>query len=267
MANIENEYLVKRGDGEFATIASLFGGVRILKMDGFLAKGKPINIYTAQWINNQKEDYIIASATNEIFRENVDIDITFIVSDKYGASDVRQQHDAFVSYMVNGALYIKSNYVDRVMECVCLKEYNPTTIRLKRPSGKNYIIGTITLHTLNTTTVGDDGYVDDPYGSTTTINTTNVYDTAFGEYQDALNQRFNTKSDVKVSVSGRTLVITTRATQRTLNTSYDLPQDTYNANNVYDAQLGQSQSKLNNKFDNKTDINVSVSGRTLNVSN
>lgn len=228
MANIENEYLVKRGDGEFATIASLFSGVRILKMDGFLAKGKPVNIYTAQWVNSQTEDYMVTDTVvvdgveyDAVFRENVDIDVTFIVSDKYGAADVRTAHDAFIAYMTDGALLLKSNYVDRILRCVCLKEYSPTTQKLKRPSGKNYIIGTITLHSLDTLVGDGDGHIDNPYptpsggGDTPTptpsgqVSTTNVYDSTLQATQAVLNQRFNSYNNVTVSVSAKTLIITT----------------------------------------------------------
>lgn len=150
-------------------------------MDGFLAKGKPVNIYTAQWVNSQTEDYMVTDTVvvdgveyDAVFRENVDIDVTFIVSDKYGATDVRTAHDAFIAYMTDGALLLKSNYVDRILRCVCLKEYSPTTQKLKRPSGKNYIIGTITLHSLDTLAGNNDGHIDNPYptpsgGSSPTI--------------------------------------------------------------------------------------------------
>ena len=229
MANIANEYLVKRGSESFATIASKFGGVRILKIDGFTSVGKPINIYTAQWVNSQGEDYMVTSQVeisgttyDAIFRENVDLEITFIVGDKYGANDVRQQHDAFIAYMTDGALHIKSNYTDRTMRAVCLKEYKPTTIQLKRPQGRNYMMGTLTLHTLDIRDGSDDGYIGNPYVQpsggdtptptptpTTPINTTDVYDAALGATQAALNQTFNAKSNVQVRVQGTTLVITT----------------------------------------------------------
>lgn len=225
MANIANEYLVRRGSQSFSTIASLFTGVRVLKIDGFTSVGKPINIYTAQWVNEQQEDYMVTSQVtidnvtyDAVFRENVDIEITFIVSDKYGATDVRQVHDAFISYMTDGALYIKSNYADRTLRCVCLKEYSPTTQKLKRATGGNYILGTITLHSLDTRAGDGDGYISNPYVEPSggdepsptpvvQVLTTNVYDTAIGATQATLNQQF--KSKANVSVSGTTLVITT----------------------------------------------------------
>lgn len=228
MADIANEYLVKRGSEEFATISSKFVGVRVLKIDGFTSVGKPINIYTAQWIDSQSEDYMVTSQMevegttyDAIFRENVDLEITFVVGDKYGAADVRMQHDAFVAYMTDGALYIKSQYTDRTLKCVCLKEYKPTLIKLKRPQGQNHIMGTLTLHSLDVRAGDGDGYVGNPYptpsgGDTPTptptptqISTSQVYDAALGATQATLNQRFNAKSDVSISVQGTTLMITT----------------------------------------------------------
>ena len=157
---IEDSYLVKKGSESFATIASKYNGVRILKIDGYLAKGKPINIYTAQWINSQTEDCIVTledSSTHApiVIRENVDLDITFVVSDKYftpsqqtPTMDVAATHDSFVDYMTTGELVLKSLYVNKQVRCIFLKEYKPTKVNLNRAIGQNYILGTITLHTL-----------------------------------------------------------------------------------------------------------------------
>lgn len=170
MPNIANEYLFKRGSQSFSTIASLFSGVKILKIDGFTSVGKPINIYTAQWVNSQTEDYMVTTKEtinnvvyDKIIRENVDLDITFVVSDRYANINVRNQHDSFVAYMTDGALYVKSNYAGRTMKCVCLKEYKPTTQKLQRATGGNFILGTITLHTIDVRAGDNDGYVSDPY--------------------------------------------------------------------------------------------------------
>ena len=199
MADIATKYYVRRGDQEFATIASLFGGVRILKIEGMTGVGSAKNIYTASWVDSQSEDYMVVG--DGVVRENVDINITFIVSNKYGAVDVRQQHDAFIAYMTDGELYLKSDYAGRTMRCVCLKGYKPTTEHLKRAGGANdYIIGTLSLHTLDNRAGDNDGYIDNPYptsgGDTPTptppqqVSTTNVYDTALGATQATLNQRY-----------------------------------------------------------------------------
>lgn len=198
MADIATKYYVRRGDQEFATIASLFGGVRILKIEGMTGVGSAKNIYTASWVDSQSEDYMVIG--DGVVRENVDINITFIISNKYGAVDVRQQHDAFVAYMTDGELYLKSDYIGRTLLCVCLKDYKPTTEHLKRTGNNDYIIGTITLHALDNRAGEDDGYIGNPYptsGDTPTpptppqqISTSNVYDASLGATQASLNQRF-----------------------------------------------------------------------------
>jgi len=225
MDRLENSYLVKRGDQEFVAISSLFAGVRILKVDGFTNKGKPVNIYTAQWIDSQTEDYMVTKQVTEdeetydvVIRKNVDISITFIVSDKYGATDVRTMHDSFISYMTDGELYIKSEYSERTMRCVCLEDYKPTTEKLKRASGSNYIIGTIKMHTLDTRAGSDDGYSPNPYptpsggggggGGTDPINAQFVKDYNLNKTQDVLNREFSQIPRVSVQIVGKTLKLT-----------------------------------------------------------
>lgn len=233
MDRLENSYLVKRGDQEFVAISSLFAGVRILKIDGFTSKGKPVNIYTAQWVDSQTEDYMVTKQVTEqvtednvtsevtydvVIRKNVDLSITFMVSDKYGATDVRTMHDSFISYMTDGELYIKSEYSERTMRCVCLEDYKPTTEKLKRASGSNYIIGTIKLHTLDTRAGSDDGYSPNPYptpsggggggGGTDLINAQFVKDYNLNKTQDVLNREFSQIPKVSVQMVGETLELT-----------------------------------------------------------
>ena len=154
--NSSNRYFVKNtASGTFTDITTLFNGVAVLKVTGMLAKGKPVNIYTAQWNDSQQEDFLITTldANNNpvVIRENVDIDITFIVRRKYATSaiDVQSVHDSFVSYMTDSDVWIKSAYLgNKYVHCVCLKEYKPTTVSLQR-GDNSYIIGTITLHCLD----------------------------------------------------------------------------------------------------------------------
>lgn len=204
MANIAEKYYVRRGEQQFATIPSLFGGVRVLKVEGMMDVGSTKNVYTASWVGSQTEDYMVAG--DSVVRENVDINITFIVSNKYGAVNVRQQHDAFIAYMTDGELYIKSDYVGRVMRCVCIKDYKPTSVHIERSGNANdYMIGTLQLHTLDNRAGDDDGYIANPYPSngdptptptpTQQVNTKNVYDTALGATQASLNQHFKDSND------------------------------------------------------------------------
>ena len=152
-----NTYFTKNSESaSWEDITSKFDGVRILKMDGFLAKGKPINIFTQQWLSNQEEDFLITALDDNdnpvVIRENVDIEITFIVRQKYAnlVIDVQDVHDRFVEYMTGSDVWLKSAYLgNRYVHCVCLSEYKPTTVRLQR-GGDSYIMGTLKLHTLNT---------------------------------------------------------------------------------------------------------------------
>lgn len=155
MNNSSNRYFVKNtSNGVFTDITTLFNGVAVLKVDGMLAKGKPVNIYTAQWINSQEEDFLITTLDEHdnpvVIRENVDLEITFIVRQKYatGTINVQSVHDNFVNYMTGSDVWIKSSYLgNKYVHCVCLKEYKPTTIMLER-GANSYIMGTLTLHTL-----------------------------------------------------------------------------------------------------------------------
>lgn len=153
-------YKIKNTEsGTFVDIETMFNGLRILKMDGFLAKGKPVNIYTAQWIDSQEEDFLITTiseTTNNpvVIRENTDIEITFIIRKKYATNpsvsfDVQSVHDNFISYMTDSDVWIQSSFVNnKYVHCVCLKEYKPTTQKMKR-GDKSWIMGTITMHCLN----------------------------------------------------------------------------------------------------------------------
>lgn len=154
-----NTYFTKNSESaSWEDITSKFDGVRILKMDGFLAKGKPINIFTQQWLSNQEEDFLITTLDDNnrhvVIRENVNIEITFIVRQKYASNtiDVQTVHDNFVAYMTNSDVWIKSSYLgNKYVHCVCLNEYKPTTINLER-GDNSYIMGTITLHALDAPT-------------------------------------------------------------------------------------------------------------------
>lgn len=160
MNNSANRYFVKNtSSGTFADITALFDGVAVLKLDGMLEKGKPVNIYTAKWINSQSEDFLITTFDeNEhpiVIRENVELELTFIVRQKYANNtiDVQSVHDNFTNYMTNSDVWLKSAYLgNKYVHCVCLKEYKPTTVKLDR-GVDSYIMGTIQLHALDAPTV------------------------------------------------------------------------------------------------------------------
>ena len=161
--NSSGRYFVKNtSNGTFADITTLFDGIAVLKLDGMLAKGKPVNIYTAQWIDSQQEDFMITTLDEHdnpvVIRENVDLELTFIVRKKYASANAQSNfnvlttHDTFVDYMTKSDVWLKSSYVgNKYVHCVCLKEYKPTTVKLER-GNDSYIIGTITFHTLDAPT-------------------------------------------------------------------------------------------------------------------
>ena len=151
-------YIKNTSNGTFQDITTLFNGVAVLKVDGLLKKGKPVNIYTAQWVDEQEEDFLIATLDDNdnpvVVRENADIELTFIIRQKYATSaiNVLSVHDSFVNYMTNTDVWLKSSYIgNKYVHCVCLNEYAPTTVMLNR-GNKSYIMGTITFHCLDAPT-------------------------------------------------------------------------------------------------------------------
>lgn len=165
MNDSRGRYYVKNTEnGIFNDIATQFDGVAVLKITGLSNRGKPINIYTAQWVNSQQEDFLITNTDENnqpvVIRENTDIELTFIVRKKYATNqsgfDVLGTHNSFVEYMTNSDVWISSTYMQNsYAHCVCLKEYAPTTVKLDR-GDNSYMMGTITLHTLDAPVLGND---------------------------------------------------------------------------------------------------------------
>lgn len=151
MNDLSGKYFVRKSaSSAWEDVTTKFSGVKILSIDGFNEIGDAKNIYTAQWVDTQDEDYILAG--NSVVRANTDLSVTFIVGNRYGASNPQAVHDEFIDYMCNqGDLYIRSAYTGKYAHVVCLKGYKPTTQRLHR-GADSYILGTITLHMLNAPT-------------------------------------------------------------------------------------------------------------------
>lgn len=161
--DLENKYFVKKGiSDEWEDVTTMFDGVKVLTISGFNERGKAVNVYTEQWINepSQEEDFLITTSDEHdnpvIVRENVDIELTFIVGNKYAtnAIDVEVQHEAFIDYMTKSDVYIKTRYYDKEVHCVCLETYKPTVVKLQR-RGNSYMMGTVKLHTLEIPKVSD----------------------------------------------------------------------------------------------------------------
>lgn len=165
---LNEKYYVKRGNETYADMTTKFDGVKILKVEGMFDKGDAVNIYNEQWNDSQVEDYLITTLDNDnnpiVVRKNTDIKITFVVSTKYanGTIDVGKKHDEFLSYMMDGALWVKSLYTNKESYCVCLSSYSPQKIKLHRDFG-TYILGQITLHQLQLPNDVETQYVGDLY--------------------------------------------------------------------------------------------------------
>lgn len=152
--DLKQAYYVKNTqNGTFQDVATKFQGVRILSVTGVAAKGKAVNVYHEQWMDSETEDFMITTNNGTIIRENVDIEVTFLVRQQYATSviDVKTQHDNFVKFMTDKDVWIRTSYQNNVIaHCVCLDGYEPTTMKLKRDVNANYALGTIKLHCIET---------------------------------------------------------------------------------------------------------------------
>ena len=155
-----NKYLLKNTqNGTFQDVSvvnsNAFKGVKILSVTGLQEKGKAKNVYTASWEYEDTEDFeiVMEDSTDEkrIIRENVDITVTFAVRRKYAdiavdaAFDARAVHDAFVNYMTDTDVWIRSVYAGLQVHCVCIDKYEPTMVKLKR-GAESCILGSLTMH-------------------------------------------------------------------------------------------------------------------------
>src|SRR5574344_2521419 len=145
MSTIPNRYFVKDSvNTTYVDITTKFVGLTLLIVDNFNKKGKAKNIYTQSWVNSNTEDVYIPDT---VYFEQPDIDFTFIVRDSDNHSvDVQSVHDSFIEYMTTHKVTIKSLYAMKEADFVCLAEYKPTLVNVKRVVGSNYITGTITMH-------------------------------------------------------------------------------------------------------------------------
>lgn len=158
--SLTNKYFIKNtAAGTFSDVATAYDGVRIVETSSLSKLGKSVNVFTAQWLNTQTEDFFITAsdmgATN-IIRENIDFTITFVVSQRYVNGntpiDVSAQADAFIAYMTDTDIWFASTYEGKQVHCVALQNAEPKTVKLHR--GKDsFIVGEITLHTLEKPTV------------------------------------------------------------------------------------------------------------------
>lgn len=153
------KYAYRKGTTGSWTNFDTIAGVRVLAIDGINERGETVNVYTAQWIDSDVEDYICTKQETAsggvvhdvIIRKNIDINLTLIVSRRYTAGeniDEQSVYDDIISTLCEtGDLYIKSLYTNKEMHVVCLKSFKPTAVKLHR-GRDSYILATIPLHTL-----------------------------------------------------------------------------------------------------------------------
>lgn len=167
MANdLSNKYFHSTDGTTWIDFAS-HSGVRVLSIAGLDEIGDAVNVYTEQWVDSDTEDYMCTTkkidggqTIDAVVRKNVDIDLTFIVSQRYTNThiDIQQTYDDMIATLCySGAIYLKSTYVDKVAYVVCLKAAKPTAVRLQRGEYRtdgqrwdigSYIMATVTFHCL-----------------------------------------------------------------------------------------------------------------------
>ena len=147
---ISNKYFVKQGTDAYQDFTTKWVGLTILQVDSLTKRGAPKNIYTQSWINSSQEDVYVPDV---VCFEQPDVDISFMITDADNHSlNVPALHDDFINYMTTHKTTIKSLYEDKEASFVCLKEYKPSTVKIKRNAGGNYILGTLTLHRVTDST-------------------------------------------------------------------------------------------------------------------
>lgn len=168
-------YIKNKPNGTYTDVTELFDGVRILTIKGFFDQGETTNVYNAQWVNSQTEDFIIPDTDENdepiVVRKNMDIEITFIVGQRYASEtiDAAKRHDQFIRYLTNSDVWILSKYAKKKVRCMNLESYSPTVAKLCR-GDKSFMMGTIKLHMLEMPTdMGQDGDTEGYEDPTTPI--------------------------------------------------------------------------------------------------
>lgn len=148
--------------GSWNDFADYFTGLKILKISGFNDIGDAVNIFTQQWTDTQKEDVMVTTKKRAqqqrlidwVIRENVDLTVSFIVSERYNpyydpvdpTTHTQHLYSVFADTFNHvGIFYIYSAYARAYAKVALLKGIKITTEKLNR--GKDsYILGTMTLH-------------------------------------------------------------------------------------------------------------------------
>lgn len=141
-------YIKNTSAGSYSDVTTLYDGVNILAVEGMDAKGKALNVYYEQWIDGSV-DFQIAGNNGVIARENVDITVVFVVSQRYAAAtiDVETVYNNFINYMTNTDVWVKSGYNNKQVHCVSIDSFEPEKVVLRR-GNNSYILGKLKLQTL-----------------------------------------------------------------------------------------------------------------------
>ena len=156
MSTTDKKIFVKKAlSDNWEDINTKFDGVCVLGLSGMDEIGDAINVYDEQWINSDVEDFHVVGG--RMIRKNVDITLTFIVGKRYASNesmDVQMMHDFFTHYICNtDGFYIRNEHTRKTAHVACLKAYKPTTSHIRRlrdgtDEENSYILGSVTLHTL-----------------------------------------------------------------------------------------------------------------------
>lgn len=156
MSTTDKKIFVKKTlSDNWEDINTKFDGICVLGLSGMDEIGDTVNVYDEQWINSDVEDFHVVGG--RMIRKNIDITLTFIVGKRYATNssmDVQMTHDFFIDYICNTSdFYIRNEHINKTAHVACLKAYKPTTSHIRRKRDgtdeeNSYIMGSITLHTL-----------------------------------------------------------------------------------------------------------------------
>lgn len=144
---METKYYVGRSADNMTDVSATFQGVHILKIDGIDVRGEAVNVYLEQWMDGST-DFIIAGESGNIVRKNPDIKVTFIVGERYATTpnfNLQRAYDTFIDFMTSKDVYLKTEYVDKIVHAVCTEATEITTNKMKRKGDNSYKLGSITL--------------------------------------------------------------------------------------------------------------------------
>ena len=147
---LTGKYAYKNNEDDW-TYFNGISGVRVLSLTGIDERGDAVNVYNAQWVDSEQEDFIIAHEEEKIIRKNVDVQLTMIIGRRYTVGEsINEQatYDAMITTLCeSGDIYLWSGYLNKKVHVVCVKSFKPTTVHLHR-GRDSYILVTIPFHVL-----------------------------------------------------------------------------------------------------------------------